>query len=284
MAILLPGAENKKEDCFIITAGLNQRAVRAPKEGNRRVTGMYGTHPDLFHGIIPARYVLRGDPVDGRRDRILTGIRKYPFRLRYKSTGRGNMVQHVFGQPEKPVPAPDPEKIRRIVVIVIALVAISVITFMLAGEPSSAGAAAPEKARSASGGSSVHATATAAVTAAAEKPVDFILAPGEPISCGLTCRELTAAITNTGYSDAHNVCISLSMHNSKGEVIALNGGETLRTCIGDLGPGERRSEPVTINADCGMFALKCVKETLTLETVVSSDETTVAFPAAQLAV
>jgi hypothetical protein len=74
------------------------------------------------------------------------------------------------------------------------------------------------------------------------------------------------------------------MQNSKGNVIALNGDETFRECIGDLGAGQRRSEPVTINADCGMFALNCIKETLTLQTVISSDETTVRFPDTEIAV
>ncbi len=54
-------------------------------------------------------------------------------------------------------------------------------------------------------------------------PVDFILQSGEPASCGLTCRQLDAMITNTGYDTAHNVCITVTLHNSRNEVINLNG-------------------------------------------------------------
>jgi hypothetical protein len=117
-----------------------------------------------------------------------------------------------------------------------------------------------------------------------QKPVDFVLQPGDTVNCGLTCRQLTASITNSGYDPAHNVCISLHMTNSKGIVIGLNGAGTYQKCIGDLDAGQTKSEPVTINADCGMFALNCVKETLTLQTVVSSDEATVRFPDTNLAV
>jgi hypothetical protein len=120
--------------------------------------------------------------------------------------------------------------------------------------------------------------------APAKKTVDFILESTDPVSCGLTCRELAAAVTNSGASTAHNVCISLHLSNSRGDVIALNGADTLRKCIGDLDAGQKRSEAVTINADCGTFALKCVRETLILQTTVSSDETTVRFPDTRLAV
>jgi hypothetical protein len=187
-------------------------------------------------------------------------------------------------QEKTPGPGPDTEKIRRIAIIVVALIVISAISLVIAGGPPSSGAAPGPSVQSASGGASGHAAGSAAVTAAPKKAVDFKLTPGDPVSCGLTCRELTAAIINAGYADAHHVCISLTMHNSKGEAIALNGNETLVMCIGDLGAGQKRSEPVTINADCGMFALKCVKETLTLRTVVSSDEITTRFPDTQLAV
>jgi hypothetical protein len=195
------------------------------------------------------------------------------------------MVQKMLPEQEKtPGPGPDTEKIRRIAIIVVALIVLSAISFIIAGGPQSSGEVSGPSVQSASGGASRHATGSAAVTAAPKKAVAFVLVPGDPVSCGLTCREMTAAITNTGYADAHNVCISLTMQNSKGEAIALNGNETLVMCIGDLGAGQQRSEPVTINADCGMFALKCVKETLTLRTVVSSDEITTRFSDTQLAV
>jgi hypothetical protein len=109
-------------------------------------------------------------------------------------------------------------------------------------------------------------------------PVDFILQPGVPASCGLTCRQLDAMLTNSGYMTAHNVCIAVSMHNSRNEIINLNEDSTLNRCVGDIAGGQTITEPITINADCGAFASKCFRETLTLQTQVSSDEKTVRFP------
>jgi hypothetical protein len=121
-------------------------------------------------------------------------------------------------------------------------------------------------------------TTTAGPAAPVVQPADFSLGIGEMTSCGLTCRQLTATITNTGGVPVHNVCITLRMVNSAGEVIRLNGDETLRHCIGDLGAGRMREETVTIDADCGMLALGCLRQTLTLETHVVSDEKDVRFP------
>lgn len=115
-------------------------------------------------------------------------------------------------------------------------------------------------------------------------PVDFVLQPGEQISCGLTCRQLVAAITNTGYETAHNVCITVALHNSRNEVINLNGDSSIRRCVGDIAGGQEKSEQMTINADCGVFATKCIGETLTLQTQVSSDEKTIQFPDQLIAV
>jgi len=109
-------------------------------------------------------------------------------------------------------------------------------------------------------------------------PVDFVLQSGEPTSCGLTCRKLDASIVNTGFETAHNVCITVALHNSRNEVINLNGDAFIRRCIGDLTAGETRTEPLSVNADCGVFATKCIGETLTLQTQVSSDEKTAQFP------
>lgn len=111
-----------------------------------------------------------------------------------------------------------------------------------------------------------------------ELPVDFVLRPGEQTSCGLTCRQLTVAIANTGSETAHDVCITVALHNSKNEVINLNGDPSIRRCIGDIAGGEEKSEPITINADCGVFATRCIGETLTLQTQVSSVEKTIRFP------
>jgi hypothetical protein len=111
-----------------------------------------------------------------------------------------------------------------------------------------------------------------------QNPVDFVLQPGEQTSCGLTCRQLDATVTNSGYETAHNVCITVALHNSRNEVINLNGGTSIRRCVGDISGGQSRTEPITINADCGIFATKCIGETLTLQTQVTSDEKTIRFP------
>jgi hypothetical protein len=113
---------------------------------------------------------------------------------------------------------------------------------------------------------------------AEKKPVDFVLVAGPQINCGLTCRQLTPTITNTGDETAHNVCISLVMYNSRAEPILLNGGPYLTQCVGDLVGGESTSEAITINADCGILASKCIRQTLILQTQITSEEKTVQFP------
>ena len=115
-------------------------------------------------------------------------------------------------------------------------------------------------------------------------PVDFILQPGEQTSCGLTCRQLDATIINSGYETAHDVCITVALHNSRNEVINLNGETSIRRCIGDIAGGQSRTEPITINADCGLFASRCIGETLTLQTQVTSVEKTIRFPDQLIAV
>lgn len=109
-------------------------------------------------------------------------------------------------------------------------------------------------------------------------PVDFDIDAGSQEKCGLTCRQLTPSITNTGYDTAHNVCISISMSNSGGDPIFLNSVPTFTKCIGDIASGESKSESIVIDADCGFLASKCIKQTLILKTVVTCDEVTVQFP------
>jgi len=116
------------------------------------------------------------------------------------------------------------------------------------------------------------------------QPVDFVLQPSDMTNCGLTCRQLQATITNTGYETAHNVCITLTIQNSRNEIISLNGNPSLRQCIGDIAAGESKTEPITVNADCGTFGTKCIGETLTLHTVAASEEKTVQFADQQIAV
>jgi hypothetical protein len=108
--------------------------------------------------------------------------------------------------------------------------------------------------------------------------VNFSLEAGPQTSCGLTCRQLTPAITNTGNETAHNVCISLVVYNSGGDIIFLNGAPSIRQCVGNIEGGESKSEPIVINADCGAFASKCLGQTLTLQTTVASEEKTARFP------
>jgi len=117
-----------------------------------------------------------------------------------------------------------------------------------------------------------------AVKPKAAEPVDFSIQTGEPANCGLTCRQLDAMLTNSGYSTAHNVCITVSLHNSRNEIINLNGESSLNRCVGNVAGGQTITEPITINADCGPFATLCIGETLTLQTQVVSDEKTVLFP------
>jgi hypothetical protein len=119
---------------------------------------------------------------------------------------------------------------------------------------------------------------TAAIKPKAAEPVEFMIQTGEPTNCGLTCRQLGAMLTNSGYSTAHNVCITVSLHNSRNEIINLNGESSLNRCVGDIAAGQTITEPITINADCGPFATLCIGETLTLQTRLVSDEKTVRFP------
>jgi hypothetical protein len=119
---------------------------------------------------------------------------------------------------------------------------------------------------------------TAAVKSKAAEPVDFSIQTGMPANCGLTCRQLDAMLTNSGYSTAHNVCITVNLHNSRNEIINLNGESSLKRCVGDVAGGQTITAPITINADCGPFATLCIGETLTLQTRVISDEKTVRFP------
>ncbi len=112
----------------------------------------------------------------------------------------------------------------------------------------------------------------------AVKPVDFVIDAGSQEKCGLTCRQLTPSITNTGITTAHNVCISIVLSNTGGDIISLNGEPTFRKCIGNIASGESKSESIVINADCGFLASKCIKQTLILKTKATCDETTVQFP------
>ena len=116
------------------------------------------------------------------------------------------------------------------------------------------------------------------------KPVDLVIEAGPQEKCGLTCRQLTPTITNTGNETAHSVCISLVVYNSGGELIFLNGAPSIRQCIGNITSGESKSEPIVIEADCGFLASKCLRQTLILKSEATCDETTVQFPDQMIAV
>jgi len=128
------------------------------------------------------------------------------------------------------------------------------------------------------GGSTTRQAGTFTVATTPNVPVDFILQSGKPANCGLTCRQLDATIMNTGYETAHNVCITVTLHNSRNEVINLNGAPSLNRCIGELAGGQAKTESISVDADCGAFATRCIGQTLTLQTQVSSDEKTARFP------
>jgi hypothetical protein len=64
----------------------------------------------------------------------------------------------------------------------------------------------------------------------------------------------------------------------------MNGESSLNRCIGDIAGGQKKTESIIINADCGAFATKCIGETLTLQTRVTSVEKTVQFPDQLIAV
>jgi hypothetical protein len=110
------------------------------------------------------------------------------------------------------------------------------------------------------------------------KPVEFSLDPGTPVSCGLTCRETTATIMNTGDEVAHSVCVVLEVFNENGERIYINSGPLLERCLGDITGGSSRSETIRIDADCGFLAGKCLGHTLVLKSRATSLEKTQVFP------
>ena len=76
----------------------------------------------------------------------------------------------------------------------------------------------------------------------------------------------------------------VDLHNSRDEIIYLNGEPSINRCVGDISGGQKKTESITINADCGAFATKCIGETLTLQTRVTSTEKTVRFPDQVIAV
>ena len=180
----------------------------------------------------------------------------------------------------------------RVIAILLVIVIIGVIAAVFLGQSPSGSSAATTPAGSSAATSPVVVknTISPAVSQAGGQPntqpavatpvspVDFDIGVGSQEKCGLTCRQLTPSITNTGYDTAHNVCITLTMSNGGGDPIYLNSGPSFRKCIGDIASGESKSESIVIDADCGFLASKCIRQTLILKTVVTCDEVTVQFP------
>ena len=167
------------------------------------------------------------------------------------------------------------------IVIIIAVVIIgAVAVFILPGQPATRGttpalnSAVPQP---------VQQTVQKSTVNALPSQVDFVIDAGPQEKCGLTCRKLTPTLYNTGTQTAHNVCINVVLYNSGGDVIPLNGAPTFRKCIGNMAADEARSESITIDADCGFLATKCIRQTLILKTEATSDETTVRFPDSTIA-
>ena len=100
----------------------------------------------------------------------------------------------------------------------------------------------------------------------ASTAVDFELETAPPESCGRTCRELRAALTNTGSGDAHDVVVYTEL---------ASGGTTLRErrdVVGDLSAGEtyRATERVELGA---IEAIQVKRNgALVVEHVVTADE------------
>ncbi|MFA4876037.1 MAG: hypothetical protein WC586_01360 [Methanoregula sp.] len=182
---------------------------------------------------------------------------------------------------KKPLFARPGKKMLIAIVIILAFVIIgSIALVVLPGQPASRGttpafnSAVPQP---------VQQTVQKSTVNALPSQVDFVIDAGPQEKCGLTCRKLTPTLYNTGTQTAHNVCINVVLYNSGGELIALNGASSLRKCIGDLRADESKSEQITIDADCGFLATKCIRQTLILKTEATSDETTVRFPDSTIA-
>ena len=169
------------------------------------------------------------------------------------------------------------------VIIVLAVIALYALAPSTASSPA-ASAPAPSSAAPSSAAKASPQAAAVAVPAGSQNAVDFSIDAGAQEKCGLTCRQLSPTVTNTGTATAHNVCFTVDLHNSKGELIALNGAPSIKKCIGDMAAGESKSEPLKIEADCGFLASKCVSQTLILKTQATCDETTVQFPDTVIAV
>ncbi len=111
--------------------------------------------------------------------------------------------------------------------------------------------------------------------------ISFQLDAGIPVSCGTTCRETTATITNTGIQTAHNVCVTLEVYNNDGDPINVNVAPGNPACIGDVQAGQSKSQHVRIDVDCRALYLKCSAKPFTLKARATYDEGIFEFPSQQ---
>lgn len=114
-------------------------------------------------------------------------------------------------------------------------------------------------------------------TVSPKKQIYFELDPGNPTSCGETCRQTTATLANTGNDTAHNVKVNLNIYNNVGDSVY-----STQDSLGDIQGGQSKRNTVTINADCGSILSlysKCRDHMpLTLKTDIIFDEGTQNFP------
>ena len=86
---------------------------------------------------------------------------------------------------------------------------------------------------------------TATPTPAAQS-VDFQLRIAKVEETGLTSRRMTAEMTNTGDSDAHNVSVKLEV-SSRGKRIAVNGQDSVTVAVGTIGARQTMSRDIDVS-------------------------------------
>ena len=110
-----------------------------------------------------------------------------------------------------------------------------------------------------------------------QKGVYFEIDPGTPTSCGITCRQTMAELTNTGEKDAHNVKVNFDIYNSAGDSVYSTQEQ-----MGDIPSCQSRCKTITMNIDCGSVLTlysKCRKHMpLVLKVKVIFDEGIQTFP------
>ncbi len=111
------------------------------------------------------------------------------------------------------------------------------------------------------------------ITIPQKKPIQFKLDPGNPTSCGLTCRQTMANLTNIGDDTAHNVKVNLNIYNKAGDNVYQK-----QELIGDIAGGQSISKSEIIEVDCGFLFSKCIDKQFILKAEVTFDEGTQIFP------